>query len=77
MTSQCARCKRVFSGLSLFDRHQDVDYDRKPAVACINPVSLGMVEAPNGVWTTPEGLKSIARAIAMGKSRRKASSGNS
>lgn len=53
---QCHPCGRTFTGLGLFDRHQDVDYSHRPAVRCLDPASLGMTQAPDGTWGTPEGL---------------------
>ena len=56
--SQCTICARFFSGMSTFDAHHDVDYERHPAVKCINPEKLGMrhhktMKGKNGepVWT--------------------------
>lgn len=68
---ECAACGNNFLGLDLFDKHQSVNYNRVPAVRCKLPQKLGMVQAPNGTWATPEGVQAIARASAMGNSRRK------
>lgn len=53
----CSGCGRVFSSLTLFDRHQDWDYDAPAALSCKTPESLGLVLGPNSTWWTPEGLK--------------------
>jgi hypothetical protein len=46
----CGACKRSFSGLGSFDRHQDVDYSRRPAVRCLDPASVGLVRQDQGRW---------------------------
>lgn len=73
MKSECAACGRVFSGLFLFDKHQDFGLHYQSPLRCLNPEDLGMVQAPNGTWTTPAGLKNTARVAGMTKSRRKVS----
>jgi hypothetical protein len=55
---ECGKCHEVFSGLTLFDRHQDVDYRREPSIICRAPAALGLVQDGRGTWCTPEGLKS-------------------
>jgi hypothetical protein len=69
----CAACHRTFTGMGLFDAHQDVDYGRRPAVVCRDPASLGLAQDARGTWGTPEGLKSreisatrLARARSAG-----------
>jgi hypothetical protein len=52
----CGRCEESFGTLTLFDKHQDVDYDRLQPVSCIRPETLGMVRDALGTWQTPEGL---------------------
>lgn len=52
----CAPCGENFGTLTLFDRHQDVDYGRVRPVVCIRPEALGMVRDARGTWQTPEGL---------------------
>lgn len=69
---ECTLCGETFLGLDLFDRHQSVNYNRTLAVHCKLPRKLGMVQASNGVWCTPEGAGKIDRVSAMGRSRRKA-----
>lgn len=62
----CARCHQTFSGLTVFDRHQAIDYNCRPAVSCIqNPgLTLGLVRDASGVWITPEALLNNARKAA-------------
>ena len=67
----CSVCHQAFADLGMFDKHQDVDYGRSPRIICANPQSLGLVQASNGTWTTPEGALSISRASELGRSRRK------
>jgi hypothetical protein len=50
---QCARCERWFTGLTAFDRHQDVDYSRRPAVQCKDPAAAGLVRQESGRWGLP------------------------
>lgn len=49
-TCICARCGRTFTGLTAFDRHQDVDYKRKPPVLCD---VTGLVRQSSGRWGLP------------------------
>lgn len=53
----CARCHNSFGSLEQFDRHQDVDYRRRPAVLCAAVGGLGLIQDGRGTWQTPEGLK--------------------
>jgi hypothetical protein len=50
---KCSPCGREFTGLSAFDRHQDVDYGRRPAVQCKDPATLGLVQNGHGRWGSP------------------------
>jgi len=50
---KCSPCGREFTGLSTFDRHQDVNYNRRPAVVCVDPAGLGMVQNRSGRWGFP------------------------
>ncbi len=74
--SHCARCHQTFSSLTLFDRHQDVDYGRQPAVLCRAPLSaLGLVRDLGGTWCTPQGAVSRQAQsvrLAAARSRRAA-----
>ena len=55
-TCTCHPCGRQFSGLAPFDAHQDVDYSRRPAVKCLDPATLGLVQDPvSGRWGTTDG----------------------
>ena len=49
----CDPCGREFTGLTAFDKHQDVDYTRRPAVRCMDPASVGLVQQPSGRWGFP------------------------
>lgn len=50
---QCSPCGREFTGVGAFDRHQSVDYSRRPAIVCLNPATLGLVRNAAGRWGTP------------------------
>jgi hypothetical protein len=52
----CPACHATFTCLTLFDKHQIVRYDRRPAVRCRPPEALGLVQDGRGTWGTPEGL---------------------
>lgn len=52
-TCECSPCGRKFTGLTTFDKHQDVDYKRRPAVRCIDPSDLGMRLDKHGRWGFP------------------------
>jgi hypothetical protein len=69
---QCGRCLEKFTSLELFDKHQDVDYKRKPVIICIRPESLGMVRAHNESWTTPEGALRLAALAGRARLMREA-----
>jgi hypothetical protein len=66
----CALCHRTFTGLTLFDAHQDVDYGRDPVIICRDPASQGLAQSDRGTWGTPEGLKARERsATALARAR--------
>lgn len=50
----CAACERSFTGLTSFDKHHETDYGRRPAVRCIDPATLGMVQQESGRWGFPQ-----------------------
>jgi hypothetical protein len=50
---KCGACKREFTGLTSFDKHQDVNYGRRPAVVCLDPATAGLVKDRNGRWGSP------------------------
>jgi hypothetical protein len=52
-TGACAACGRDFTGLGAFDKHQDVDYSRRPAVTCLDPAAIGLVQNERGRWGFP------------------------
>lgn len=69
----CGACHQTFSGLGLFDQHQDVNYTQRPAVRCYAPRYLGLVQNAEGVWHTREGLKhadSLTTRLAKARSDR-------
>jgi hypothetical protein len=69
----CAACGIVTTGLGAFDKHQDVDYSRRPAVTCRNPEALGMVRNHAGRWGFPlddAGRAFFASLRAVGRSSR-------
>ena len=53
--SECAKCGNVFSAEAVFDLHHDVDYDRVPAVQCLEPGEYGFQRDDRGVWSVPAG----------------------
>lgn len=61
---ECGQCHVVFSGLTLFDRHQTRRYNRRPAIVCASPQSLGLVQNARGTWYTPDGLAAAQRSAA-------------
>lgn len=63
---ECPVCGRVFSGLTTFDKHQDVDHDRKPVVTCHDPVTVGLV-VRDGVWHLPGRIPTHALAVKKGE----------
>jgi hypothetical protein len=50
---QCSPCGRHFTSLTAFDRHQAVDYRRRPAVLCVDPAKAGLVRQASGRWASP------------------------
>jgi hypothetical protein len=62
---QCARCREEFTGVSAFDRHQDVDYSRQPPVLCWEPRDLGMMRDRNGRFYVPGSELDRARLAAL------------
>jgi hypothetical protein len=65
----CHPCGREFTGLTAFDRHQDVDYTRRPAVRCMDPASVGLVQGAHGRWGFPSDAASRARFGQMAAQR--------
>ncbi len=74
--SHCSKCHQTFSSLTLFDKHQDVDYDRTPAVVCKTRLTaLGLVKDLGGTWCTPDAAisrQAQSVRLAMTRSRRAA-----
>jgi len=64
---QCVLCGATFTGLTLFDAHQDVNYKRKPPIICLAPRALGLAQDARGTWGTPEGLRARERSRTMVK----------
>lgn len=60
---ECARCGRTFTGLQAFDTHQ------RPGRVCLEPSSIGMWLATDGVWGTiprsAEGEAANLRAVGV------------
>jgi hypothetical protein len=52
-TADCAPCGERFTGVTSFDRHQDRDYSRRPAVICRPPADCGLVRNEHGRWGFP------------------------
>ena len=50
---KCGACGREFTGVASFDKHQDVNYMRRPTVICLDPATVGLAEDRNGRWGTP------------------------
>jgi hypothetical protein len=68
---ECGQCRAVFSGLGLFEAHQDVDYRRKPVIICAPVQGLGLVQNARGTWCTPEGLAAtLASSTRLAAARR-------
>ena len=57
----CSPCGRDFTGLSAFDRHQDVNYSRRPPVVCLDPATVGLETNAHGRWGFPASADSRAR----------------
>lgn len=66
---ECSPCGRKFTGLTAFDKHQDVDYKRTPAVRCIDPATLGMSQDGRGFWYEPAKADARLRLQKMRASR--------
>ena len=69
----CDPCGREFTGLTAFDKHQDVDYTRRPAVRCMDPATVGLVQGSHGRWGFPADAASRARLAKMRAERASAS----
>jgi hypothetical protein len=67
----CTNCHLTFGTLTLFDAHQDVDYERSPVVIC-NPPAPDLVQNERGTWQTPEGLERRKRLAGQARSARMA-----
>jgi hypothetical protein len=50
----CAACGREFTTLAAFDKHQDADYGRSPAITCLDPASRGLEQNRRGRWHVPQ-----------------------
>ncbi len=59
--AECARCGEVFTGITAFDKHHDVDYTRRPAIRCMAPATVGLVQQESGRWGLPSDDASRAR----------------
>jgi hypothetical protein len=70
----CILCGQTFTGLGLFDAHQDVNYTRQPVIICRDPTALGLAQDARGTWGTPAGLAARdfhARRLARANSDRR------
>ena len=70
----CGRCHQTFTGMGLFDAHQDVSYTRG-FIICRPPGELGLVQNARGTWGTPAGLAARdfhATRLARANSERRA-----
>lgn len=65
----CDPCGREFTGLTAFDKHQDVDYTRRPAVRCMDPAAVGLVKGAYGRWGFPATAASRERLAKMAAER--------
>ena len=61
----CVLCGATFTGLTLFDAHQDTDYNRHPVIVCRDPAALGLAQDARGTWGTPAGLAARERSRTM------------
>jgi hypothetical protein len=72
--NHCPKCHQTFSSLHWFDKHQDVNYDRTPAVVCKTRLTeLGLVKDLGGTWCTPQAAVSRQAQsvrLAVARSRR-------
>jgi hypothetical protein len=60
----CAACHNTFSGITLFDKHQDVNYGRAGAVVqCKDPHLAGLAIDPWGTWRTPQGARNMKKRV--------------
>jgi hypothetical protein len=57
----CDACGREFTGVGPFDRHQRLDYTRRPAVRCLDPATRGMELNEHGRWGFPADAAARAR----------------
>ena len=64
-TAECAACGERFTGVTAFDRHQDRDYSRTPAITCRLPADCGLVRNEHGRWGFP--LNEAGRAYFAAK----------
>lgn len=62
---KCGACEREFTGLTAFDKHQDVDYMQQQAVICRDPATLGLVQDRNGRWGSPADEASRLRLASL------------
>src|SRR5215469_12294033 len=68
----CGACHQTFTGLTLFEAHQDVNYNRAPVIKCGDPRAQGLAQDDRGTWGTPEGLLARQRSALLLKTARSA-----
>jgi hypothetical protein len=72
----CVLCGATFTGMGLFDAHQDVNYKRQPVIICRPPQALGLAQNARGTWGTPEALAARARSATRFAAARSARKGH-
>jgi hypothetical protein len=63
---KCALCRRRFTSLAGFDRHQDSGQGAR-ASRCLDPASIGMEQNAAGRWHLPQdaaGARRLAKILA-------------
>jgi hypothetical protein len=58
----CPACHQTFSGLGLFDDHQDWSQGWASGVSCKAPAASGLVWG-GSAWWTPEGLQASTERV--------------
>lgn len=61
----CVPCGREFTTLAAFDRHQDIDYKRRPVIICRDPATIGLLQNSLGRWHFPVDARSRVSVTKM------------